>query len=82
MTSRSATVLFVMQLALIAILVLILALGQHHLLMLNWRILLQRAGMTIALTFIGYAADLSSRLRSRSFASIEYRSRHRASELS
>lgn len=58
MTSRSANVLFAMQLALIAILVLILALGQHHLLMLNWRVLLQGAGMTIALTFIGYTAGL------------------------
>ncbi|MGE0848437.1 MAG: amino acid ABC transporter permease [Hyphomicrobiaceae bacterium] len=58
MTSRSANGLFGMQLALIAILILILALGQYHIVMLNWRILLHGAGMTAVLTFVGYISGL------------------------
>ncbi|MGE3988074.1 amino acid ABC transporter permease [Pseudorhodoplanes sp.] len=59
MTPRSANILFVMQLALIAILICALFLGQYQLVALSWRILLQGACMTILLTAISYAVGIT-----------------------
>lgn len=58
MNVRNANILFGMQLALIAALILVLALGQHQLVLLNWKLLLQGAGMTVLLTAIGYSCGL------------------------
>lgn len=58
MSSRSANVLFGMQLALIAVLILMLAFGQHQIIFLNWKLLLQGAGTTVLLTAIGYSCGL------------------------
>lgn len=58
MTPRSANVLFAMQLALIALLITALFFGQYQLVALNWKVLLQGAGMSLLLTAVSYAVGL------------------------
>src|SRR5690606_25953758 len=58
MNSRTSCMLFGMQLALIMLLLLMLALREYQILVLNWRLLLQGAGTTILLTAIGYSSGL------------------------